>query len=64
MIKKVVRLLEDSQWYSLVEIRNNCSLCDDDLQRVLDFLRCFQFVVVDEKAKRARLEECILKLPV
>lgn len=64
MIKKVVNLLEDSQWHSLEEIRENCSLCDDDLQRVLGFLRCFQFVVVNEKAKRAKLDECLLKLPV
>jgi len=64
MIREVVRLLEDRQWHCLSEIMENCSLCEADLQRVLGFLRCFEFLAIDEQEKRARLDPCLLELPV
>ena len=64
VIEKVMRLLEDRQWHCLQEIRDNCSLCEAELQRVLVFLKNFEFLVVDDCAKRARLDQCLLELPV
>lgn len=64
MIREVMRLLEDRQWHCLSEIRQNCGLCEADLQQVLGFLRCFELLVIDEQDKRARLDPCLLELPI
>lgn len=64
MIQQVIRLLEDTQWHCLVEIKENCSLCEAELQRVLSFLKDFEFLVVDDCGKRARLDPCLLELPI
>lgn len=59
-----MRLLEDRQWHCLSEIRENCGLCEGDFERVLGFLSCFEFVVLDDLGKRARTDPCLLELPV
>lgn len=64
MISEVVRLLEDGQSHPLSEIRENFGLSEDDLARILCFLKCFGFTALDGQGKAARLDKCLLELPV
>jgi hypothetical protein len=64
MISEVVRLLEDGRWHPLSEIKENFCFSEDDLARILCFLKRFGLTALDEQGKAARLDKCLLELPV
>ena len=64
MISEFVRLLEDGRWHPLSEIREKSGFSEDDLAMILRFLKRFGFTALDEQGETARLDECLLELPV
>jgi hypothetical protein len=64
MIQEVVRLLEDGMWHSFSEIKDKSNLPDDKFGEIIQFLKEFYFVDIDNKQKRVKICPSFLELPV
>jgi hypothetical protein len=52
----MLEILDDGQWHQSTEIKRKMKLTNGQVQKVVDFLREYDFVVVDD-ANRIRLNE-------
>jgi hypothetical protein len=64
LIKAIARLLEDGQWHTFTEIKQDFSLSDSEFRKIVDFLWDFEIVDIDEKEARIKLSSSFLELPV
>jgi len=64
VIEEVVRLLEDGQWHTSIEILRCLNLSEHELERTVNFLKRFSIISLDEKERRMRLDPSFLELPV
>jgi len=64
LIEEIVKSLEDGQWHTFKKIKENFSLSEEEFQEILNFLKKFGFIYVDEKEEKAKLDVSLLKLPV
>ena len=63
VIQEITRLLEDGQWHTFTEIRDNLSLSEAELRNITEFLKKFEFIRVDEKEEKVRVDASLLELP-
>jgi hypothetical protein len=56
--------LEDGQWHSLTQIRKELCMSEDDFLKIIDFFKRFNFIDIDEKGEKVKLNTCLLKLPI
>jgi len=63
VIQEIARLLEDGQWHSFAEIRDDLSLSEAELQNITKFLKKFGFICVDEKEEKVKVDVSLLELP-
>lgn len=53
----ILELLMDGKWHSIGELLKITGLASDKIKTTLDFLREYDFVVLDRKTKRVKLED-------
>ena len=56
IINEVMSLLESGNWLNLEEIMSKCSSPQCNIEKVLDFLKQFDFLQVNDKQQVFRLE--------
>jgi len=56
-ITKMLEVLTDGKWHVLMEIQQQMKMGDDEVVRVVKFLKEYNFIVVDEVKKEIRLQE-------
>lgn len=59
---KIARFLEmlcDGQWHLLEEIQRKSKIDNNQGRKIVKFLGKYNFIVVDEKSKRIKLEETV-----
>jgi hypothetical protein len=64
LIEAIVVLLEDGQWHSLAQIRKELCMSEDDFLKIIDFFKRFNFIDMDEKGEKVKLDACLLNLPI
>ena len=64
LIEAIVDLLEDGHWHSLAQIRKDLCVSDADFLKIIDFFKRFNFIDIDEKGEKVKLDSCLLKLPI
>ena len=52
-------MLGDGQWHLLIEIQRKSKIDKNQVSKLVKFLREYDFIVVDEKSQRIRLEETV-----
>lgn len=55
-VNDILELLENGRWHDLEEIRKKIQLQDLDITSVTRFLTKYNFIKVDKKGKRAKLD--------
>jgi len=63
VIQEFARLLEDGQWHTFTEIRDSLSLSEAELRNITEFLKKFEFICVDEKEEKVKVDASLLELP-
>jgi len=63
LIEAVVVLLEDGQWHSLAQIRKDLCMSEADFKKIINFYKGFNFINMDEKGEKIKLDDYFLKLP-
>ena len=52
-------MLGDGQWHLLIEIQRKSKIDKNQVSKLVKFLREYDFIIVDEKSQRIRLEETV-----
>jgi len=60
----MVRFLEDGNWHTFAEVRQDLRLSEPGFQGIMDFLERFGFIEVDAEGERVKLSLSFLELPV
>jgi DNA-binding IclR family transcriptional regulator len=56
-IEKILQVLNDGGWHMLSEIGQKTSLSDAQVHKLADFLKEYNFVVLDQDNARIKLDE-------
>jgi DNA-binding IclR family transcriptional regulator len=54
-VAEVLEMLNDGRWYELKKIQAKAKIDEAQLQQIMNFLIEYNFAVMDEKAKKVRL---------
>jgi DNA-binding IclR family transcriptional regulator len=60
MESKITEILDaftDGKWHTLEAIQQKMGIEEDQLCKIVDFLTEYNFIVLDEKRKKAKLDE-------
>ena len=57
----VLEILSDGDWHTLEEVRRKMNLNRNQIQQIATFLKEYEFVTLDAKQKRMRIEETARK---
>lgn len=60
-IAGVLEILSDGKWHMLEGIRRKMNLNRNQIQQIAGFLKEYEFVTIDEKRKKIRIEEAVGK---
>jgi len=60
-IDEILWLLKDGKWHNLEEITEQCSLPNSKVKMAVSFLWEYDFIQVNENARKAKLRPLILK---
>ena len=55
----VLEMLRDGEWHRLEDVRRELKLSRSQFRQVVEFLRDYEFVAVDEAGKRMRIEDSV-----
>ncbi|RLI41132.1 hypothetical protein DRO59_07725 [Candidatus Bathyarchaeota archaeon] len=58
-IAEVLEMLEDGRWHTLKEIREKIKLSENKIQRIVEFLKGYGFVLMDEEKGWIKLDETV-----
>ena len=58
-IAEVLEMLEDGRWHTLKEIREKIKLSENKIQQIVEFLKGYGFVLMDEKKGWIKLDETV-----
>lgn len=54
---KILELLSDGKWHTLDELREKAGVTESNIMRIIQFLKEYGFVMVDEEECKIRLDE-------
>jgi len=60
IVEKIISLLQDGEPHSVENISKKCGLEKSSTENVINFLRSFDFVEVDETRERIRINQVFL----
>lgn len=55
-------MLSDGEWHTLRDVQRKTRLGRDQSQRLIEFLKEYGFVAVDETERRIKLDEAVQEL--
>ena len=58
-ITEVLEMLEDGRWHTLKEIREKIKLSENKIQQIVEFLKGYGFVLMDEEKGWIKLDETV-----
>ena len=58
---KILEILYDGKWHTLYEIQQKTKLDKNQIQQVIEFLKKYGFISVDEMARKAILDKTVQK---
>jgi len=58
-IARFLEMLGDGQWHLLEETQRKLKIDKNQIRKIVKFLRKYNFIMVDEKSKRIKLEETV-----
>jgi len=58
-IAEVLEMLEDGRWHTLKEIREKIKLSENKIQQIVEFLKGYGFVLIDEEKSWIKLDETV-----
>lgn len=58
---EVLEILDDGRWHLISDIRTGTNLNASQSKEIIEFLRTYEFVVVDEKKNQVKLKEAVRK---
>lgn len=61
-LSRALELLSDGKWHAIAEIINESGTDRKEWKRIMDFLREYNFIVVDEERKCVKLKREAEKL--
>ena len=56
---EVLEMLEDGRWHTLKEIREKIKLSENKIQQIVEFLKGYGFVLMDEEKGWIKLDETV-----
>lgn len=56
-ISTILEVLSDEKWHRLAVIQRRTRIDKDDVLRIIEFLSKYEFVVMDQRKERIRLNE-------
>lgn len=60
-IAKVLELLNDGEWHMLEEIQQKARMDKNQIQRITEFLKEYNFIAMDETKKKVKLDKIVQK---
>jgi hypothetical protein len=61
-LTKILEILGDSEWHTLVEIRERSEIDKKEMKPIVDFLKDYDIVIDDKQKRKIRLREMAQKL--
>jgi len=58
---KLLEALNDGEWHTLKEIQQKAKLNENQIQQLIDFLKEYNFITIDEAKKKIKLDETVQK---
>ena len=58
-IAEVLEMLEDGRWHTLKEIREKIKLSENKIQQIVEFLKGYGFVLMNEEKGWVKLDETV-----
>jgi len=58
---KILEILYDGKWHTLYEIQQKTKLDKNQIQQVIEFLKEYGFISVDEMARKTILDKTVQK---
>ena len=58
-IAEVLEMLEDGKWHTLKEMQEKIKLSENKIQRIVEFLEEYGFVLMDEEKGWVKLDETV-----
>jgi len=60
-ILNVLEILSDGKWHTLGEIRQKVKVNENHIQRIAEFLKEYEFILLDEEKKKVKLDKDAMK---
>ncbi len=60
-ITEILETLSDGKWHSIEEIQQKMKLSRIQIQKIITFLKEYNFVAIDEANKKIRINKNVLK---
>jgi predicted transcriptional regulator len=58
---EVLEILDDGHWHLIGELQNETNLDASQSKKIIEFLKAYEFVTVDQKKSRVKLKESVRK---
>ena len=58
---EVLEILDDGHWHLISEVQTGTNLNASQSKEIIEFLKAYEFVAVDEKKNRVKLKEAVRK---
>jgi predicted transcriptional regulator len=58
---EVLEILNDGHWHSIDDIRAKTNLNAKQSKKIIEFLKAYEFVAVDQKQNRVKIKETVRK---
>jgi hypothetical protein len=53
----ILELLNDGKWHSLLEVRRQTKLKENEVQQIIKFLKEYNFIILKETKEAVRIEK-------
>lgn len=60
-ITEMLEIINDGQWHTIKEIQRKTKLTRNSIKHILRFLKEYNFLTVDEKRNKVKIEENVRK---
>jgi len=58
---EVLEILDDGRWHRISDVQTGTNLNASQSKEIIEFLKAYEFVAVDEKKNRVKLKEAVRK---
>jgi predicted transcriptional regulator len=58
---EVLEILDDGHWHLMSDVQTETNLNASQSKEIIEFLKAYEFVTVDQKKNRVKLKEAVRK---